>query len=104
MPVKGAAERKRRCRAAALTLRNPCLEKFDEGDDQAALGDQRAEHPLHKLALRRLDGCAGLLPQGVDVGPDRSDIGLGGEVGVEEGDVRLGESLDLFLVEAALGS
>lgn len=45
------------------------LEKFDEGDDQAALGDQRAEQPFHKVGLHRLDGCAGFLPQGFDVGP-----------------------------------
>ncbi len=27
------------------------LEKFDEGDDQAALGDQRTEEPFPKVGL-----------------------------------------------------
>ena len=44
------------------------LEKFDEGNDQTALGDQCAEEPTHKVGLHRLDGCFGFLPQGVDIG------------------------------------
>ena len=45
------------------------LEKFDEGEDQAALGDRRAEQPFHKIGLHRLNGCFGFLPQGFDAGP-----------------------------------
>ena len=43
----------------------------------------------------------GFLAQGLDAGLGRSDIGLGGEVGVEEGDVLFGESLGLFLGDCA---
>ena len=79
------------------------LEKFDEGNDHAALGDQRAEEPFQKIRFHSLDAGFGLLPQGFDVGLDRGDIGLGGEIGVEEGDMLFGEGLDLLLGEAAFG-
>ena len=69
--------------------RSARLEKFDEGDDQAALGDQRAEEPFQKIRLHCLDARL-----------DGGDIRLGGEIGVEEGDVLFGEGLGLFLLEA----
>ena len=40
------------------------LEKFDEGNDQTALGDQCAEEPFHKVGFHCLDGCFGFVPQG----------------------------------------
>ena len=86
------------------------LQQFDEGDDQAALGDQRAKQPFQKIRLHRLDAGSGFLSQGfdagrgflsqgVDVGRDGGDIRLGREVGVEEGDMLFGQ----LLGEAALG-
>ena len=68
------------------------LEKFDEGHDQAALGDQRAEEPFQQVGLH-----------GLDLRLDLRDIRLGGEVGVEEGDMLFGEGLGLPLGEAVLG-
>ena len=58
------------------------LQQLDQGDDQAALGDQRAEQPSQKIHLHRLDAGRGFLLQGVDVGLDGGDIRLGGEVGI----------------------
>ena len=79
------------------------LQQLDQGDDQAALGDQRAEQPFQKIRLHRLDASSGFLSQGFDVGLDRGDIRLGGEVGVEEGDMLFGQRLGLLLGEAAFG-
>ena len=42
------------------------LEKFDQGDNQAALGDQRTEHPFQKFGLQR------------------RDVRLGRQIGVEQ--------------------
>ena len=75
------------------------LQQFDEGDDQAALGDQRATQPFQKIRLHRLDAGSGFLSQGFDAGRDGGDIRLGRKVGVEEGDMLFGQ----LLGEAALG-
>ena len=118
--IRSPAEEAAHARAA--------LQQLDQGDDQAALGDQRAEQPFQKIRLHRLDASSGFLPQGFDagrgflsqgfdagldfgdagldfgdVGRDGGDVRLGGEVGVEEGDMLFGQRLGLLLGEAALG-
>ena len=100
--IRSPAEEAAHARAA--------LQQLDQGDDQAALGDQRAEQPFQKIRLHRLDASSGFLPQGFDAGLDFGDVGrdggdvrLGGEVGVEEGDMLFGQRLGLLLGEAALG-
>ena len=67
------------------------LQQLDQGDDQATLGDQRAKQPFQKIGLYRLD-----------MRFDLRDIGLGREIGVEQGDMLFGQGLGLFLGEAAL--
>ena len=68
------------------------FEHFDQGDDHAALGDQSAVHPLQEVGLDR-----------GDLSPDCLDIGLGREIGVEQGDLLFGENLGLTFGEAMLG-
>ena len=90
------------------------LQQLDQGDDQAALGDQRAEQPFQKIRLHCLDAGSGFLSQcfdagrgflsqGVDAGLDGGDIRLGREVGVEESDMLFGQGFGLLLGEAAFG-
>ena len=65
-----------------------------EGEQQAALDDLCAGQAFRKVGFHRFDGYSGRPLQGFD-------IGLGREVGVEEGDVLFGQGLRLLLGEAA---
>ena len=78
------------------------LQELDEGNDQAALGNQRAEHPLQQFGFDTLDIRLGRLPQGLDVGlgrqPQGLDIGLGClPQGLDIGLGRLPQGLDIGL-------
>ena len=57
------------------------LEKFDQGDNQAALGDQRTEHPFQKFGLQR------------------RDVRLGRQIGVEQRHMLFGQGLGRFSVK-----
>ena len=60
------------------------LQQLDQGDDQATLGDQCAKQPFQKIGLDRLD-----------MRFDLRDIGLGREIGVEQGDMLFGQGRGL---------
>ena len=79
----------------AVVHADTALQELHQRDNQAPLGDQRADQPFRKIGLHRLDGRPGLLSQGLDVG-------LGREVAVEQGDMLLGQGLGLLLGETAL--
>ncbi len=74
------------------------LQQLAQGDDQAALGNQCPDQPFHLLGHRLLYSGPGLLPQRIhacfdfcDTFLDSRDIGLGREVGVEQGDMLVSE-------------
>ena len=102
-----------RSRPVSGSGRRPSQE-LHQGDDQSALGDQGTEHPLQKINLHRFQTGLRLLAQRLDIGLcllaqrlhaglDPGDIGLGREVGGEQGDMLVGERLSLLLGEAGAG-
>ena len=101
--------KKNRSGVLSQAVRRRLLEKLDQRDHQAALGDQRTEHPFEKISLHRLyfrlklrGFGPGFLPHRFHAGLDTGNIGFGREVGVEQRDMLLGQGLGLLLGEAAL--
>ncbi len=60
--VKRHAVSKRKGETKNISARWERLEKFDEGDDQTALGDHPTEQPFHKVCLHPRDGGDGFVP------------------------------------------
>ncbi len=99
------------------------LQQLDQGDDQPALGDQRAEHPFQETGLDPREVGPGLLPQSFDVGlepgldpgevgpgllPQGFDVGLEpgldpGEVGLDRRDIGLGGEIGVEQGDMLLG-
>ena len=99
--LASSEQMRHRCRSMArianldVSWEEARLEKFHEGDDQAALGDHPAEEPFHKVGLHRRDGGGGFVSQGIHSGLDPDDVrpGLlsqGIHSGLDPGNVRLG--------------
>ena len=76
---------------ARVAGRAGASEKLDQGDDQPALGDQRRNHPFEEVGFGPLD-----------IGPERPDIRLGREIGIEQGEMLFSQGLGLSLGKAAL--
>ena len=73
----------------------------DQRNDQPALGNHGHHHPFQQVALDGFDLYFQFGLDGQDVAFDSQDVGLGGQVAVEQLDLLICKGLSLFLRKAA---
>ena len=77
------------------------LQGLDKRNDQPALGNHGHHHPFQQVALDGFDLYFQFGLDGQDVAFDSQDVGLGGQVAVEQLDLLICKGLSLFLRKAA---
>ena len=77
------------------------LQGLDKRNDQPALGNHGHHHPFQQVALDGFDLYCQFGLDSQDVAFDSQDVGLGGQVAVEQLDLLIRKGFSLFLRKAA---